>query len=85
MSFWSSKKLELTDIRLSAKKFFVRVSGSVEDKLQAVEAAFGKVEVVLAEGVENEFGFVTEVITEEKYEEASKKVEGVITRIRMED
>ena len=85
MSFWSSKKLELTDIRLSEKKFFVRVSGSAEDKLQEVEAAFGKVEVIPAEGVEGEFGFVTDVITEEKYEEAAKKVEGVITRIRMED
>ena len=37
------------------------------------------------EDVKGEFGFVTDVITEEKYEEASAQVDGIITRIRMED
>ena len=85
MSFWSSKKLELTDIKLSEKKFFVRVSGTVEEKLAAVENAFGKVEVITVEGVNGEFAFVTEKISEVKYEEAAASVEGIITRIRMED
>ncbi len=85
MSFWSSKKLELTDIKLSEKKFFVRVSGTVEDKLAEVEKAFGKVEVIEVEDVTGEFAFITDVISEEKYDEAASKVEGIITRIRMED
>ena len=85
MSFWSSKKLELTDIKLSEKKFFVRVKGSVDEKLAEVEKAFGKVDVIEVEDVKGEFGFVTGVITEEKYEEASAQVDGIITRIRMED
>ncbi len=85
MSFWSSKKLELTDIKLSEKKFFVRVKGNVDEKLAEVEKAFGKVEIIEVEDVKGEFGFVTDVITEEKYEEASAQVDGIITRIRMED
>ena len=85
MSFWSSKKLELTDIKLSEKKFFVRVKGNVGEKLAEVEKAFGKVEIIEVEDVKGEFGFVTDVITEEKYEEASAQVDGIITRIRMED
>lgn len=85
MSFWSSKKLELTDIKLSEKKFFVRVKGNVDGKLAEVEKAFGKVEIIEVEDVKGEFGFVTDVITEEKYEEASAQVDGIITRIRMED
>ena len=32
MAFWSSKKLELTDISNSSRKFFVRVKGTPESK-----------------------------------------------------
>jgi homoserine dehydrogenase len=85
MSFWSSKKLELTDIKESEKRFFVRVTGTADDRMAEIEAAFGKVTVVAAEDVTGEFGFITEVISENKYEEAAAKVEGIITRIRIED
>lgn len=85
MSFWSSKKLELTDIKLSEKKFFVRISGDPSEKLSAVESAFGKVEVLKLDEIKNEFAFITDVISEAKYEEAADQVDGIITRIRMED
>lgn len=85
MSFWSSKKLELTDIKLSEKKFFVRVKGNTEEKLAEIERAFGKVEVITVEDVEGEFAFITDVISEEKYNDAASKVEGILTRIRMEE
>jgi len=39
-SFWSSKKLEITDISKSKRRFFVRVSGNLELDLSAVEAIF---------------------------------------------
>ncbi len=84
MTHWSSKKLELTDIKHSAKKFFVRISGQAEDKLSKIEEAFGKVKVVKIPELSDEFAVVTEEITEQKYEEASAQVEGIITRIRME-
>lgn len=82
MAIWSSKKLELTDIKNSSKQFFVRVSG--ESRLAEIEAAFGKVEVVQANGVEGETAFLTEVMTEQEYEDAAAKLENVITRIRVE-
>lgn len=85
MSFWSSKNLQLTDIKNSSKKFFVRIEGSVENKLSTVEKAFGSVTVVEVPELTNEFAFITDVITEEKYELASNQVEGIITRIRMEE
>lgn len=85
MSFWSSKKLELTDIKLSEKKFFVRIRGTVADRLSEVEKLFGHVDVIEVEDVKDEFAFVTEMITEQKYEDAAAKIDGIITRIRMED
>lgn len=85
MTVWSSTKLELGDISDYERKFFVRVAGNVNDKLDEVKAAFGDVDVVTADGLDDEFGFVTEVISEKKYEEAAGRVSGIIGRIRMED
>ncbi len=81
---WSSDKLELADMKMSEKKFFVRVKGTEADKLASVEAAFGKVSVVKLDELTDEFAFVTEVMSEQKFEDASAQVEGIITRIRME-
>lgn len=84
MTHWSSKKLELTDIKQSSKKFFVRISGQPEDRMTQIEENFGKVQVVRVEGLSDEFAIITEEITEEKYEKASGNMDGIITRIRME-
>lgn len=81
---WSSKKLELTDIKLSQKAFFVRIQGTVEEKLPQVENAFGSVQVIQVPDLTKEFGFITEVMSEENFEKAEAKVEGIITRIRVE-
>lgn len=84
MSIWSSKKLELEDIKSNKCKFFVRVGGTVAEKLSEVEAAFGKVSSVELEDVKGEFAFITDVISEAEYEEAAKKVADVKQRIRVE-
>ena len=80
---WTDEKLELADYKTSEKKFFVRVNGTVADKLSEVEAAFGKVEVITLDELKDEFAFITEVMSENKYEEAASKVDGIVTRIRM--
>lgn len=80
---WSEEKLELADIKKSEKKFFVRIQGNVQDKLSQIEKVFGKVEVIEVEDVTGEFAFITEVMSEQKYEENAENVEGIITRIRM--
>ncbi|MBQ3544800.1 MAG: homoserine dehydrogenase [Lachnospiraceae bacterium] len=80
---WTDEKLELADYKTSEKKFFVRVNGTVADKLSEVESAFGKVEVITLDELKDEFAFITEVMSENKYEEAAAKVDGIVTRIRM--
>ena len=80
---WSEEKLELADIKKSEKRFFVRINGNVSDKLEQVEKVFGKVEVIEAEGVTGEFAFITETMSEQKYEDNANNIEGIITRIRM--
>ena len=58
---WSSKKLELTDYKKMTKQYFVRTAAPKE----AVEAVFGGVEYVTAEGVSGEVGFITACMSEE--------------------
>lgn len=84
MSIWSTNKRELGDISTSKKKFFVRIEGTVSDRLIDVKEAFGDVEVIMADGLTDEFAFVTTEISEKEYEEGSKKLSGIINRIRME-
>lgn len=48
-----------------------------------VEAAFGAVSYVTAEGVSGETAFVTEEMDEYAYEAAAEKLGGVLQRIRV--
>ena len=86
MAFWSSKKLELTDI--SNSKFFVRVKGTPETELAKVQEVFGNVQPVIVADVDGEFGFVTEEMTEAEYKakaESFGEVLGMIRVRRVED
>lgn len=88
MAFWSSKKLELTDISNSSRKFFVRVKGTPETELAKVQAVFGNVQPVVVADVDGEFGFVTEEMTEAEYKakaESFGEVLGMIRVRRVED
>ncbi len=77
---WSQEKMELGDWKGFARRFFVRVPADQDD--QAIEAAFGKVSPVTAEGVCDK-AFVTEEMTEAAYMEAEQKLGGVINMIRL--
>lgn len=83
MTFWSSHKLELTDISDSARRFFVRVKGDSVKDLPKVQAAFGDVETVTMPELTGEFGFVTGVLSEAEFEEKRKSLGTVISRIRV--
>lgn len=83
MSFWSSHKLELTDISNSQRKFFVRVKGNQQDDLARIDEIFGTVKPVIVPGVEGEFGFTTEILSEAEYSAKAAKLGTVINRIRM--
>ncbi len=78
---WSPEKQVLTDVSGTSKRFFVRVKGSAADSSEA-EKAFGKIEVVDA-GLAQEYGFVTECMTEAEYEERASKLENVLGMLRI--
>lgn len=84
MTLWSSKKLNLDDIKNSEKRFFVRVEGDAAARQAEFKEVFGDVKVITLDDVKGEFAVITPVITEEQYEEAASKVSGIITRIRVE-
>ncbi len=83
MTVWSVEKLELGDADDEVRKFFVRVKGDVSD-LSAVNAAFGNVQTVTVDGIDGEFGFITEPMSERAFAEAAKKVD-MIHRIRIDE
>ena len=84
MQIWSSKKLELSDIAEAKSRFFVRISGSADMKMEEIADHFGDVKPVSVDGVTGEFAFVTQVMSEAEFEKAAEATEGIITRIRME-
>lgn len=83
MAFWSSKKLELTDISNSSRKFFVRVKGTPETELAKVQEVFGNVQPVVVADVDGEFGFVTEEMTEAEYKVKAENFGEVLGMIRV--
>lgn len=84
MTLWSSKKLHLDNIKNSEKRFFVRLEGEAGERQAELKEAFGDVKVITLDNVKGEFGVVTPVMSEARYEEAASKVSGIITRIRVE-
>ena len=76
---WRPDKLELADYRQLKNRYFVRTTA---DKA-AIEALFGKVEYVEAEGVTGENAFVTTEMDGFAYDKAAEKLDGVIQTIRV--
>lgn len=84
MTMWKSDKLELLPFADTSKQFFVRISGEPEALSAHVESKFGPVEIIRAQGLEGEFGFLTGMLTEREYEENAKEFPGILHRIRVE-
>ena len=80
MTFWSSKKIELTSIENAECRFFVRMTN---DKLQIVKSSFKNVEIVRIPEADDEFGFITEVMTEKEFAEKTSSIGEVLNRIRL--
>ena len=85
MTMWKNEKLTLLPIENTSRKFFVRMSGSGEERRGEVEALFGNVSFIRADGVEDEFGFVTDVMTEGEYAKKAEQAEGILHMIRIEE
>lgn len=85
MTMWDEEKLTLLPIEDTCKRFFVRMKGNAEERKQEIEAAFGQVRVVSVPELNDEFGFVTSVMSEREYQTNAEKFADIIHMIRMED
>ena len=85
MTMWKSEKLILEPIEDTCKRFFVRVSGNPEEMKEKVENLFGEVQVVKVPALENEFGFMTEVMTEGDYRKKAEEFPEILHMIRIEE
>ncbi|SHL60958.1 homoserine dehydrogenase [Anaerocolumna jejuensis DSM 15929] len=83
MTFWSSKKLELRDVKAVEHRFFVRVAGC-DDKARAlVNEVFGEIEEVKVDGREEEYSFLTGFLSEAAFEEKADRIGKPLSRIRV--
>ncbi|MDD5934309.1 MAG: homoserine dehydrogenase, partial [Clostridiales bacterium] len=80
MTLWSSKPLELGDINTYKSKFFARVPANEKAK---AESLFNIQTVVEAEGITDEFAFITEEISEADFAAKAKELD-VQNRIRVD-
>ncbi|MBS6196180.1 MAG: homoserine dehydrogenase [Clostridiales bacterium] len=78
----SREKLELMDTKQVENRFFIRMNGSMEEKLAEVEKVFGPVDAKDA-GVDGEFGFITEKMTEAEYQQKAEKFDNIMGMIRV--
>ena len=83
MATWDEEKLELEDKADTIKKYFVRIKGAVADMKAQLEAAFGPITVVTRGDKNDEFGFVTEEMSEGVYEQKAAKFPQICQMIRV--
>ncbi|MDE6851998.1 MAG: homoserine dehydrogenase [Lachnospiraceae bacterium] len=82
-TLWEPEKLDLMSVDDVKNRFFVRVSGTPAENEARVAAAFGSVTAVDA-GYADEYGFVTDYITESTYAEAAESLGNVLGKIRFD-
>ncbi len=79
MTDWSTRKLELAGFEGLSHRFLVRVKAEEKETVQTV---FGTVEQVDA-GKNDEYGFITELMTEKEFAEKAEALKGMLSRIRL--
>ena len=84
MTMWEEDKLVLADIGFVRRRFFVRMQGNKKDYIDRIKEAFGDVEWIDA-GLEGEFGFVTEEMSENHYKSHAHNFENILHMIRLVD
>lgn len=82
MAVWSAEKLDLKDSSERSTQFFVRVKGS-ESLLEDLRQSFGEITVIRAEGMEEEFGFVTPVMKEGEFLKCAEAYAQIFKWIRV--
>lgn len=73
---WSSEKLAIHPAEELKRRYFARFEGAWEEKKQLAEEAFGRVEWIVLEGMD-EFAVLTETMTGDEFRKAAEKVGGL--------
>lgn len=81
---WEEEKIALAKLPASRRSFFVRLD---KNKVPESKAAvtFGNGRVVILESRPEEYGYITPVMSEQEFAEKFEKLDGVISRIRIEE
>lgn len=78
---WDSEKLTLSDFGGFERRFFVRMPADTSEEV--IEKAFGPVEMVSVEGLD-EKAFVTGMMKENDYNKAAEELGNIINMIRLD-
>ena len=84
MATWDAEKLALEEKSETMKKFFVRVKGTGEALKVELAKVFGKLQIIKLADVDDEFGFITDVMSEGNYEGCAKQFPQICHMIRVE-
>lgn len=82
-TLWEPEKLDLVPVDDVKNRFFVRVAGTPSENEAKVAAAFGHVTAVDA-GYPDEYGFVTDELTEKAFAEVVDRLGNVLGKIRFD-
>ena len=85
MTMWKSEKLELEPVEDTSRRFFIRISGNADERKAETESCFGPGKTVCVKGLDDEFGYLTESMTEGDYREKAENFGGILSMIRAED
>lgn len=83
MTIWSSKKLQLSDMKNARHRYFVRIAGNTDEIKEQAALLFGQIEEVTAPGVIDEYAFVTMSMSEETYREKASHLNDITSMIRV--
>ncbi|MCU0079234.1 homoserine dehydrogenase [Extibacter muris] len=68
MTMWKQDKLKLEDKADAKRRFFIRMKGDAQEMLADLKDSFGDIEIIHADGLDDEFGFITPVMMEGDYD-----------------
>lgn len=85
MNFWTEEKLELEKHTEMTRRFLVRIQGNQAELADRIQKDFGEVQYVNLQEFDEEFGFVTPVMTEGAYLEKAKNYPKICHMLRMEE
>ncbi|MCM1104200.1 MAG: homoserine dehydrogenase [Clostridium sp.] len=79
--YWSDEKMMMKNVSETSKRFFVRAKAEASAD---VRTAFGLVEKIEVPELQDEFAFLTDVMTEKEYRQREQTVKGILSMIRVE-